>query len=89
MLPRQAAWMQRSRPAPRVQERNYQANDIQIADGQLTVFAGYEWRLLVRMLQGPSVLSGYGLSACVIHGSLTVGLGVGGGLTARCIASPL
>ena len=60
-----------------LKERNYQANDMQIADGQLTVFAGYEWRCWLGILQGPMVLSGYGLSACVIRGSLTVGPGCG------------
>ncbi|MEC7956160.1 MAG: hypothetical protein VX158_02960, partial [Pseudomonadota bacterium] len=60
-----------------LKERNYQANDMQNADGQLTVFAGYEWRCWLGMLQGPMVLSGYDLSACVIRGSLTVGPGCG------------
>lgn len=39
-------------------ERNYQASDMQIADGQLTVFAGYEWRCWLGILQGPMVFVG-------------------------------
>ena len=35
-----------------LKERNYQANDMQNADGQLTVFAGYEWRCWLGILQG-------------------------------------
>ncbi|MEE6248010.1 MAG: hypothetical protein VX375_07970, partial [Pseudomonadota bacterium] len=41
-----------------LKERNYQANDMQNADGQLTVFAGYEWRCWLGMLQGPMVFVG-------------------------------
>ena len=41
-----------------LKERNYQANDMQIADGQLTVFAGYEWRCWLGILQGPMVFVG-------------------------------
>ena len=41
-----------------LKERNYQANDMQIAHGQLTVFAGYEWRCWLGILQGPMVFVG-------------------------------
>ena len=41
-----------------LKERNYQVNDMQNADGQLTVFAGYEWRCRLGILQGPMVFVG-------------------------------
>lgn len=41
-----------------LQELNYQGDDIQIADGQLTVAPGYEWFCLFELLQGPLVFIG-------------------------------